>query len=117
MRFFKIFLLVLIILVVAGFVAVPLFVKETVAFSIPGVQKTITIEPTNVANLKTDTAEQISTLTTQASKLTDNTGKVLGSAIQADTSDTKTTSEKAVEYGKYLYCKQVVEAYETEKNE
>lgn len=41
-----------------------------------------------------------------------NTQKILGAAVQVNDKETKTGPEKALDYGKYLYCKQVVNDYE-----
>lgn len=41
-----------------------------------------------------------------------NVQNVLGAAVQVNENETKTAPEKALDYGKYLYCKQVVEDYE-----
>lgn len=110
-----IFILLFIALIVGG-ISIPLFIKETVAFTIPRINKTITIEPTDTANLKKDTAEQISTLSSRAQVLGDNTSKILDTAIQADTASDSSMANRAVEYGKYLYCKQVVTSYENTIN-
>lgn len=57
------------------------------------------------------TAEDVSN---QAFDLTKNAGSVLG-AITSDKSD-QPIHEKAFEYGRYEYCKQVILDYETRQN-
>lgn len=57
---------------------------------------------------------EISTLSQRTTEVSKHTGNVLGSSIQPASEEQQTPiHEKALEYGKYVYCKQVVEDYET----
>lgn len=112
----KLFLSLLVILLVIGVISIPLFIKETVAFTIPRVNKTITIEPTDSATLKEDAVAQMNQLSSRAQVLGENSEKIVTTAIQADTATNSTLANRAIEYGRYLYCKQVVDAHETTNN-
>lgn len=111
----RIFLTLIFISVVIGGLSIPFFIKDSIAFTIPRINKTITIEPTDQATFKTESAAQISQLTERAQTLGSSTEKVLSTAIQADTASDSSMANRAVEYGKYLYCQQVVEAYDQAK--
>ena len=57
---------------------------------------------------------EISTLGEKTVEVTKHTGNVLGSSITtAPEAEQTPVHEKALEYGKYIYCKQVVTDYET----
>ncbi len=57
---------------------------------------------------------EISTLGEKTAEVTKHTGNVLGSSITTAPEENQTPiHEKALEYGKYIYCKQVVTDYET----
>jgi len=42
--------------------------------------------------------------------------QVLGAAVQVNEDETKSAPEKALDYGKYLYCQQVVNEFEKHKS-
>jgi hypothetical protein len=44
-----------------------------------------------------------------------NAQQILGAAVQENEKETKTAPEKALDYGKYLYCKQVVTEFEKQQ--
>jgi hypothetical protein len=59
---------------------------------------------------------QLTTLSEKAEVVTEQTQLVLGEAIQVDgtaTASDKSLSQKVVDHGLYLYCKQLVKEYET----
>lgn len=112
----RIFFSLIVIALIALGVSLPFLIKETIAFTIPQLNKTITIEPTDQATFKEEAATQITELSTRAQILGDNTEKVLSTAIQADTSSDSSMTDRAIEYGKYLYCKQVVADYDNTIN-
>jgi len=58
----------------------------------------------------TNTKTQLETVSSRAKELGSLAQDALGNTIQVDNS--KPLQEKAVEYGQYVYCKQVVESYE-----
>lgn len=77
--------------------------------------KSITSVTDMVAQIK-PTANQSQELTTLATRTQESSqafGKVLGDFVQVNEADTeKPLQEKALEYGQYIYCKQVVETYQ-----
>ncbi|MGD9129374.1 MAG: hypothetical protein PVJ09_02730 [Candidatus Woesebacteria bacterium] len=60
-----------------------------------------------------DTSEQTKILGSRASETGQHIQTVLGESIQAS-DENQAIHEKAFEYGRYLYCKAVVEEYEQE---
>ncbi len=61
----------------------------------------------------TDQAQnQLQATSQQFQTVTGNVQKVLGAAVQVNDNETKSAPEKALDYGKYLYCKQVVNEFE-----
>ncbi len=55
---------------------------------------------------------ELKTLTERGKVAVEEAQKVLGKAIEVDENSDKAAHEKALEYGKYVYCKQVVEDWE-----
>ncbi|HCR80976.1 MAG: hypothetical protein UX28_C0001G0042 [Candidatus Pacebacteria bacterium GW2011_GWA1_46_10] len=64
-----------------------------------------------VQDLQQTARESLGGLAEKAKELGTETKKVLGESVQVDESE-PSFQQKAVEYGQYLYCKQVVESYE-----
>lgn len=56
--------------------------------------------------------EELKTLTERGKVAVEEAQKVLGTVIEVDDTSDKAAHEKALEYGKYAYCKQVVEEWE-----
>lgn len=66
-----------------------------------------------VPQLPTDTTAQLESVTERTGQLTSSVGKVLGTAVtEASSSADKSLQERAFDYGRYLYCQQVVKDYE-----
>lgn len=55
---------------------------------------------------------QLGTLTKRGKEVGEHVAKVLGESIQADDSENVPIHERAFEYGRYIYCKEVVKDYE-----
>ncbi len=55
-------------------------------------------------------------LTTRAQNAMSQAGTILGTAVQ-QSSESGSIQEKAFEYGRYLYCQQVVKEYESKTKE
>jgi hypothetical protein len=59
------------------------------------------------------TESEISGLSEKTAEVSQHTSNVLGSSIkQVENEDATPFHEKAIEYGKYVYCKQVVDDYQ-----
>jgi hypothetical protein len=58
--------------------------------------------------------EQLETFSDRAKELGNFAQDAFKNTIQEDT--TQPVHEKAIEYGQYIYCKQVVESYETSQS-
>ncbi len=64
-------------------------------------------------NTVQNTESEIHTLSQKTTEVGKHAGNVLGSSVTAATQEDATPiHEKAFEYGKYIYCKQVVDDYE-----
>jgi hypothetical protein len=64
-----------------------------------------------INTLQGNVSQQFSVLSSRAQQLGGHAQNVLGSSVQVDESE-PSLQQKAIEYGQYLYCKQVVESYE-----
>ncbi|MBP7843107.1 hypothetical protein KA017_03830 [Candidatus Woesebacteria bacterium] len=83
----------------------------------PAVEKLENLDSKKISedfqNTIQNTEAEISTLSEKTAEASKHTGNVLGSSVKAATSEEATPiHEKAFEYGKYIYCKQVVTDYE-----
>ncbi len=83
----------------------------------PVVEKLENLDSKKIAdgfqNIVQNTETEIFTLSEKTAEVSKHTGNVLNSSVKAAT-DAEATPihEKAFEYGKYIYCKQVVDDYE-----
>lgn len=72
----------------------------------------VNIHKQDVQNFTQDAQEQSQILGSQAQKASLQLQQVLGESIQVDEDNDKPLYAKTIDYGKYLYCKQVVKDYE-----
>jgi hypothetical protein len=69
------------------------------------------------SSLPLNTTEQLSTVSERTGQLSGTVGQVLGEAVKvASTSGESSLQERAFDYGRYLYCQQVVKDYEARTN-
>ena len=66
----------------------------------------------DIKNTIQNAKEELSTLNERSKEVQKHTGNVLSASIEA-TDDAVPIHEKAFEYGKYIYCKSVVEDFES----
>lgn len=95
--------------------------KEKISFLIPD-QNLISNLPTkvstnlstlNIPQLPDATGEQLSLVSNRTAEVSETVGEVLGTAIkEASPSGSSSLQERAFDYGRYLYCQQVVKDYE-----
>jgi hypothetical protein len=65
------------------------------------------------SSLPQNTTEQLGTVSERTGQLGGTVGQVLGEAVKvASTSGESSLQERAFDYGRYLYCQQVVKDYE-----
>ncbi len=60
------------------------------------------------------TKKQVGDLSAKAKEVGEQTKKILGESVKVDEENSSSLQDRAIEYGQYLYCKQVVNNYETE---
>lgn len=78
-----------------------------------GIQALSAKDQINLENAFIEATAQIETLSQRSANTANTSSKVLGDFIQVNEADSeKSTSEKALEYGRYLYCQQVVKEWE-----
>lgn len=70
------------------------------------------ISGVKIPQLPDNTTEQLGTVKDRATEVGSTVGNVLGTAVQ-QASSSGSLQEKAFDYGRYLYCQQVVKDYET----
>lgn len=63
------------------------------------------------ANLKE--LPEVATLTERTQEISEHVSTVLGDSISEVDAEQQPLHERAIEYGQYLYCKGIVEEYET----
>ena len=112
MRFLKPVLIGVLLLLVVLIVYLLLVKKEPVRAQIPFINKTISVSPSDLGTLGETTASQLTTLTEQSTSVSQQVEKVLGAAVQPAEGDPP-AYDRALTYGQYLYCKQIVRDYET----
>lgn len=76
-----------------------------------GSQQLSQLSSLEVPKLAPENSEQFKTFEDRASNVSSQIGEVLGTAIQ-EASESGSIQDKVFEYGRYLYCQQVVEEYE-----
>lgn len=79
------------------------------------VKQTLSQKITQLAPLSDEASDQLEILSERAQNVASQSQQVLGETIkvnEADSGNDKPAHEKAFEYGRYIYCKQVVEDYE-----
>ncbi len=113
MKFFR-FLFVVLILGTVGLVigyktnALPDQIKKTVDSVVAQLPKTQVVLDQALL------ASQAAQLTERGSQVLEQGTKVLGAAVSVDKSqENGSLTDRALNYGRYLYCKQVVEDWET----
>lgn len=70
-----------------------------------------------VTDATADASSQLETLAQRAGEVTQHAQTVLGSSIQVNEDVKKPIHESALEYGRYVYCKQVVTEYENSQQQ
>lgn len=73
----------------------------------------IEFDQAELENIGEDGLKQIKTLSEKAASAGSVTQSFVQEAIQVDNNEDKNISEKAFEYGRYIYCKEVVKEYES----
>lgn len=111
-------LAVLVLLAIAGYVGY--IYKSTgqmpdvqkIAESITSMSTHVSEKSPEVQSVTTDASSQLHTLTQRAGEVSQHAQNVLGSSIEVNHEIKKPIHESAIEYGRYIYCKQVVTDYE-----
>lgn len=75
------------------------------------VDSSLGIKPQNIQELVSGSEVELSTLKDRGAELSEHSQKVLGAAIEP-AEDQKPLHDRAFEYGRYIYCKEVVKTYE-----
>lgn len=72
-----------------------------------------TLAAVQVPTLPENTSEQLKTMSARTGELSTSVGRVLGEAVKVATpAGESSLQERAFDYGRYLYCQQVVKDYE-----
>ncbi|OGJ37510.1 MAG: hypothetical protein A2383_00605 [Candidatus Pacebacteria bacterium RIFOXYB1_FULL_39_46] len=67
--------------------------------------------PIEIDALQGNISQQFAIMSSRAQEIGTQAKNVLGTSIQVDESS-PSIQQKAIDYGQYLYCKQVVDSYE-----
>lgn len=118
MKFIKPLILVIILV---GFLALGLFVQNKSKAlgsrfqQFEQIKQTVIEKTAGLAPISQEAENQIEILSQRAQNVATQSQQVLGTTIKVNeenSSDNKPAHEKAFEYGRYIYCKQVVDDYE-----
>ncbi len=105
--------LVLVILIGVSIFVLDKMGKVSAAELANQITQLIPVKHTQWQPLAEDAQQQVENLSSRAQDVAAHSQKVLGDSIQVnDQEKEKNLGEKAIDYGKYLYCKQVVDSYE-----
>jgi len=97
------------VLIILGLVAIGLiYLARKNALS-----KQSTDISTEINTLQGNIGQQLSVMSSRAQEIGNQAKNVLGSSIQVDESQ-PSIQQKAINYGQYMYCKQVVKNYENQ---
>ena len=120
MKFIKPILLVVLLF---AFSAVGLYIQKKSEMisakfgQIKGVQNWITQKNEQLKPLTQDAQKQIEVLGERTKEVSEQSKQVLGETVKINeelTKDERPVHEKAFDYGRYIYCKQVVQDFEEE---
>lgn len=92
--------------------------NSLIPFATPLLEKTKAIDSDKIAEYAKFNTEELQTISQRGQEVTNQASKVLGVAIsESETENTeseKPLHTKALEYGRYLYCQEVIKEYEKE---
>lgn len=117
------FPLLLIIMLAAGVVGITYATTkqtptiQSITSTVTGITSKVTETSPKVQGTTKDASSQLQTLTERAGEVSQHAQAVLGASIQVNESEKKPIHQSALEYGRYIYCKQVVMDYETAAKE
>ncbi len=107
---------ILIVGTVVGITGLAYFQKDRlIPLATPLLEKTKTIDTSKITEYAKFDPKEFNTISQRGQEVTSQATKVLGAAISESSSsgDTeKPLHTKALEYGRYLYCQEVVKEYE-----
>ena len=68
-------------------------------------------------DLQGNTTDQLSTLSSRAKEIGEYAQNAFNSGVKVDEENQTPLHERAIEYGQYIYCKQVIEDFEKNQSE
>lgn len=111
--------IILLIMVIGGFIAYTAYVTKqrptpaTITATFNSLREQVTTTSPKVHSASTDAGSQLQTLAQRAEEVGQHAQNVLGTSIQVNEEKAKAPiHETAIEYGRYIYCKQVVSEFE-----
>lgn len=109
------YLRLIIVLVVLAIVGLFLFVKQSggnAISKIPHIEQILKIDQKRIEKIAENATGEFSIIAERGKVLTEHAGKVLGSTVEEPEKEAKPLHERAFEYGRYVYCQEVVKEYE-----
>jgi len=85
--------------------------ESSFVLKIPFLEKTLQIDTTKINQLSENAPEELKTITERGQVVGEHVQNVLGSSVKVSDS-APPIHERALEYGRYLYCQEVVKEYE-----
>lgn len=107
----KIVMLIAAATVVGGLGATIYATDKVVQLAEPILEKTGVVDREKIETFAQDAQGEIQTISSRGQDVASHTQQVLGTSVEVNENDTS-IQNRAFEYGRYLYCQQVVEEYE-----
>lgn len=113
MKILKIFLLLIAIIIVAFFAEMwfnflPQKYRQILDNSVSGI---FGADPENINQIISSSNLELSTLTERGAEVSEQVQKAFSKAVEPSSAE-KPIQDRAFEYGRYLYCQEVVKSYE-----
>lgn len=80
----------------------------------PFLQETLKLDNQKIEEFAQSTSSELETLTERGKEVGEHAQNVLGRSVEVN-EEQPALHERALEYGRYVYCQQVVEEYESQK--
>lgn len=85
--------------------------KENPLLKMPVVQNALNINSERIEKLSQNTPKELQTLAERGKTVGKHTSNILGSSVEINQED-QPVHEKAIGYGRYLYCQEVIKEYQ-----
>lgn len=85
---------------------------SVLSFVGPVLEKTGVIKSDDIKKFSATTKDEIATVGVRGKEVSTHAQKVLGASVTVNENEESSLHNRAFEYGRYLYCQQVISEYE-----